>query len=122
MKKRNVKTRAVALLALLLAGILSSQSLFAHGGRGAQAVYDKPEGISFSDYTLTDGVYRGEAVGFQPGLIVEVTIKAGKVSSIEVVQHKEIGPQYFTRPIRFIPAEILEQQNTEVDAVSGATA
>ena len=84
--------------------------------------YDKPEGFNLLDITIADGKYSGEAIGFKPGLEVLVTVNEGKINNIEVTDHNEIGPQFYLRPIKLIPKEIIKQESTKVDAVSGATA
>ena len=68
-----------------------------------------------------DGVYTGEADGFRPGLIVEVEIKDDQIIRIDVIDHNEVNSRYYGRPVAEIPAAIIDAQNTNVDAVSGAT-
>lgn len=53
---------------------------------------------------------------------VAVKVQKGAVVDITVTGHSEVGNRYFDRPIRLIPAEILKQQSTSVDVVSGASA
>jgi uncharacterized protein with FMN-binding domain len=93
-------------------------------GRGHKSLYKYtiPEGYSLNGLDLEDGVYTGEAIGFRPGVIVEVTIENQKIINIEVVDHNEVGPQYFMRPISVIPGEIVREEQSKVDVVSGATA
>ncbi|WP_027308500.1 FMN-binding protein [Caloramator sp. ALD01] len=67
-----------------------------------------------------DGKYIGSAIGFKPGLTVEVTISGGKISKIEIVDHNET-PSYAEIPFKIVPDEIIKKQSTNVDAVSGAT-
>jgi polyferredoxin len=67
-----------------------------------------------------DGVYTGMGFGFRPGLTVEVTIKDDNIKSIEIISHNE-SRRYYERPFNIIPAEIVEAQSADVDAVSGAT-
>lgn len=92
---------------------------FGHGHKGS---YSEPEGMELTDLSVEDGVYTGIADGFRPGLVVEVTVEAGKVSGIEIIQHYEVGRQYWQLPVNVIPGAIIEQEQTEVDVVSGATA
>lgn len=68
-----------------------------------------------------DGVYTGEAVGYRPGLVVEVTVKNGRIADIQVVSHNEKGQRFYGPPIATIPPAIIESQSTQVDTVSGAT-
>ncbi|MCD6321651.1 MAG: FMN-binding protein [Clostridiales bacterium] len=71
--------------------------------------------------TYKDGTYTGEAVGYQPGLIVSVTIKDNIITSVEVTDHNEMNSKFWTSPVKYIPIWILEAQNTEVDTITGAT-
>jgi len=121
--KKHVKWIAVTALVLTTASALQAQSLLSFGGRNHHAAnYTKPEGITYEDTELADGVYQGTATGFRPGLTVEVSVEEGALASVEVVSHNEIGPQYYTQPIRLIPNLIVKKQSTDVDSVSGATA
>ena len=93
-------------------------------GRGSKSKYQYtiPEGFELDKLDLEDGVYTGIATGFSPDLTVEVTVEKGKVTEIEIFSHNEIGPQYYSRPIKYVPGSIIEEQSTDLDAVSGATA
>ncbi len=68
-----------------------------------------------------DGVYHGEGRGFRPRLRVEVEILGGKIESVKVVSHNEVGPQYWRRAVRAIPKAVIKAQSTDVDVVGGAT-
>jgi uncharacterized protein with FMN-binding domain len=116
------KSRIMFLISFIL--IFVSVSNVIAFGRGHKSPYDYtiPEGYSLNALDLEDGVYTGEAVGFRPGFIVEVTIENQKIINIEVIDHNEVGPQYFMRPISIIPGEIVREEQSKVDAVSGATA
>lgn len=67
-----------------------------------------------------DGVYTGISVGKRPEITVKVTIEKDKITSIEIVSHKE-DREYSEIPFHVIPKEIISSQSVEVDAVSGAT-
>ncbi|WKV08293.1 4Fe-4S binding protein [Thermoanaerobacterium sp. CMT5567-10] len=67
-----------------------------------------------------DGTYTGEGFGYRPGLVVEVTIKNDKITKIEIVSNNET-PRFAQLPFEIIPQEIIQNQSTNVDAVSGAT-
>ncbi len=65
----------------------------------------------------TDGTYTGEAQGTSGTIKVE----KGKISTVEVVEHKETKTLIDGVKDNMIP-EIIEKQGTEgVEAVSGAT-
>ncbi|WP_297609160.1 FAD-binding protein [uncultured Sutterella sp.] len=67
-----------------------------------------------------DGAYRGESMGRNGPVTVEVTLKAGSIAKVDVVSHKEsVG---ISDPaIERIPAAIVENQTAKVDVISGAT-
>ncbi len=109
----------IVLAALLPAAFLLMTSF--SGGR-RQHNYAFPEGWNLESMTLADGVYQGESTGFREGLIVEVTVAEGAVTEVSIVDHNEVGPQFYSRPIKLIPQKIVDEQNTSVDSVTGATA
>lgn len=97
--------------------------LFSFGfDRHGKSNYTEPVGMDLSNLAIEDGVYTGTADGFRPGLIVEVTIAGGKISRIDVVDHNEVGRQYWQTPVNIIPGVIAEREQSKVDVVSGATA
>lgn len=76
---------------------------------------------TLSGASFKDGTYTGEADGFRPGIKVSVEIKNNKITSIEIIEHNEVNSKYYQKAFDTIPQAILESQNTEVDATSGAT-
>ena len=86
-----------------------------------QSNSDVPVGMAMAEGNYSDGTYRGTANGFRPGLTADVTIRNNLITDIQIVSHNEVGPQYWQLPIDQIPEEIIEAQNTKVDAVGGAT-
>ena len=74
------------------------------------------EGIIFKD-----GTYTGEATGYQPGLIVSVTIENNEITAVEVTDHNEVNSKFWTSPVKYIPEWIIEAQDTDVDTITGAT-
>ena len=64
----------------------------------------------------TDGTYTGEAQGTSGTIKVEVNVEKGKISTVEVVEHKETKTLIDGVKDNMIP-EIIEG----VEAVSGAT-
>jgi len=75
----------------------------------------------FEDATLKDGIYQGEATGYRPGLMVEVAVENGSVSSIQILEHHELNSRYYTRPLQEIPQSIIDSQSLDVDTIAGAT-
>ncbi len=101
--------------------IITAAAILLPSHRSSQYVADLPVGVDISEGNYSDGTYRGEATGYQPGLVVEVEIVGGAVEKVTVVEHSEIGRQFWQRPITLIPGAIVQQQNTDVDVVGGAT-
>ena len=67
-----------------------------------------------------DGTYTGEAEGFGGTVAVEVTVKDGKITGVEVTSaEKEDGAYLFMA--KNVISGILEAQSADVDTVSGAT-
>lgn len=73
-----------------------------------------------SNSTLTDGVYEASAYGYDGTVKVTVTIEGGKITDISGTS-TESDLWYFDKCKEKVISEILETQNTDVDAVSGAT-
>ncbi len=108
--------KALIIMTALL--LLSAASVSAHGLRSN---YSVPQGLTLEGYELSDGIYTGTADGFRPGLVVEVTIENSELVEVEVVDHNEVGRQYYQRAINIIPDDIVLQQSTDVDVVSTAS-
>ncbi|MEI3406652.1 MAG: FAD-dependent oxidoreductase [Christensenellales bacterium] len=67
-----------------------------------------------------NGVYEGSANGMGGAVKVAVTVEDGKISGVEVLEHKETAG--ISDPaIEQIPQAIVEAQSTDVEAVTGAT-
>ena len=98
-------------LAVLVGGVI------AFGFIGRRAGETLPIGnVDFS--TLPDGEYTGQYKGGRWSNRVRVTVKAGRVTGIDVVRDILFRQPEVTR--RTLEA-IIETQSLEVDAVSGAT-
>lgn len=76
------------------------------------------DGIDFTN--LKDGTYTGEAKGMNDVVKVEVTVKDGKISSVEIKEHKE-SAGISDPAIKEIPTKIVNAQSTKVDGITGAT-
>lgn len=70
--------------------------------------------------TLKDGVYEGKAAGYDGVVKATVTIQGGKITDISCTS-AESDLWYFEKCEKKVIAEILDAQDTDVDAVSGAT-
>ncbi len=67
---------------------------------------------------LVDGVYEGSYRGGPNSALVKVTIKDNTIVNIEIVTHRAWKGRKAELPIL---KRIIENQSTDVDAVSGAT-
>ena len=73
------------------------------------------------ELSLSDGTFTGRGAGRNGPIVVEVTVKDGKVSDAKIIEQQE------TEDIGFpIEAEIIEEflnhgGDTDIDAISGAT-
>ncbi|MCP4601040.1 MAG: FMN-binding protein [Proteobacteria bacterium] len=68
---------------------------------------------------FADGVYDGEYSSFPNSAKVRVTIENSKIVKVELLKH--IGSSRGNEAEPIIPQRIIEEQSTDVDAVSGAT-
>ncbi|MGL4986015.1 MAG: FAD-dependent oxidoreductase [Treponemataceae bacterium] len=70
--------------------------------------------------SFEQGTYQGSARGFKSDVSVEIVLSTDKIESITIVDHDEtngIG----SVAIEKLPAQIIERQSLNVDAISGAT-
>jgi uncharacterized protein with FMN-binding domain len=71
-------------------------------------------------YIFNDGTYTGTAAGFGGDITVSVTLEADQITDITVLSASGEDPAYLEQA-ESVLAEILAQQDTDVDTVSGAT-
>jgi len=92
------------------------------GGEIAATQGVEPSGSSAQSGTGTyaDGTYTGTGTGYRGDVTVQVTVQGGAISSIKVTSYRD-DSQYFNLAKNGVILEILAQQSTEVNAVSGAT-
>lgn len=81
---------------------------------------ESTKAIEPAENTLTDGVYEAKAAGYDGTVKVTVTIEGGKITDISCTS-AESDLWYFDKCKNTVVSEILEAQDTDVDAVSGAT-
>jgi len=94
------------------------------GGISAQpsaAPSDTPAIAAPADGAWKDGEYIGTGTGLRPGLRVRVTIEAGRIASVEVIEHHERDRRYWGRPVSLLPQLVIDAQSADVDTVTGAT-
>lgn len=73
-----------------------------------------------TDGKYADGVYTGTGTGFRGETSVTVTVENGEITDITVNSYKD-DQQFFNRAESGVISAILQSQDTDVDAVSGAT-
>lgn len=71
-------------------------------------------------FDLEDGTYQGTGTGYGGSITVEVTIKDGKIESINIVSAPGEGASFLERAKAVIDA-MVKNQSMDVDTVSGAT-
>ena len=82
---------------------------------------DKLAAVELSEVDLSkieDGIYKGEEKVGLVAAIVEVEVKDNKISSIKLVDHRN----WRGKPAEVIIDKVIEEQKTNVDTISGATA
>lgn len=68
---------------------------------------------------IPDGTYEAESIGYEAPVRTQVIVKAGRIESVTVVQHRE--KQYYSS-LTDTPAKIIAKQGVKgVDATSSAT-
>lgn len=67
-----------------------------------------------------DGIYYGSGTGFGGTIKVAVTVRDGKIMSIEIQSASGEGSSYLSQAKAVID-RIISQQSLNVDTVSGAT-
>ncbi len=70
--------------------------------------------------SYTDGTYTGTGTGFRGDTEVSVTVESGMITDVTIVSYQD-DRQYFERAQSTVISEIIETQNVDVTAVSGAT-
>lgn len=77
-------------------------------------------GISAAGNTYTDGTYQGTADGFGGPVEVSVEVKDGQIKKVDIVSAKEEDEAYLSLAKNIID-DMINQQTTKVDTISGAT-
>lgn len=78
-------------------------------------------GCTSGPKVYNDGTYSGTGVGKKGDVVVSVTFKGDKITSIEVTSQEET-PEIATIVFEELPTKIIEAQSTEgLDTYAGAT-
>ena len=116
----NIVGSLVALLAILIITANITTNITANATQSTSSTLETMNITSELSGQYNSGTYIGEGVGFNTGLIEEVTILDNQITNIEITEHNEtIG--YYELAFADIPSSIIMSQTTEVDTVSGAT-
>lgn len=108
---------------MLFAGVCISGRMSSMAHAAANTSEPAPSAESAGETggsSYKDGTYEGKGMGYNGNIIVNVSISGGRISGIEIVNHKE-DDDYFFDARDIIIEEILASQSTDVDSVSGAT-
>lgn len=71
------------------------------------------------NFPYDDGIYTGTGEGYRGDITVSVTLENGYLTAVEIISSEDDEP-YFSNATTLIQT-ILDEQSTQVDAVSGAT-
>lgn len=111
-KKAVLSAVILIFLAALICGLFYLKKVTDYKRKVQETVF---QNIDIS--TIHDGSYIGE---YDAGFVyakVEVTVRAGKMTAVRILEHK----QERGKAAESIVNEMLDQQKTDVAAVSGAT-
>lgn len=75
---------------------------------------------SISDFDGDDGTYEGTASGYHDDVELAVTVEGGEIVEIDVISQSE-RDDLWEEVWGSLPDEIISEQSTDVDTVSGAT-
>lgn len=108
-----------------VAGATISSNAAARGVKTALETYKVAvagggEGGPVDIAQIPDGTYRGQGEGFHGPIVVDVTVAAGKITKVEIVEQTET-PSVSAPALEQIPGRIVEAQSAEVDVVAGAS-
>ena len=77
-------------------------------------------GCTSEDGIYQPGNYTATAAGYAGDVTVEVEFDSEKILSVTILEHNET-PTVADKALEEIPGQIVEQQTSEVDAVTSAT-
>lgn len=81
----------------------------------------QPTSFTESNLKIKDGIYEGEGIGFGGNIFTEIKVENGQIKSIKILEHNETQG-FYEEVFNRISQEIVENQNFNVDIISGATA
>lgn len=111
--KKAVRIILILLVAIIAIGVVGLFFLT----RGLKSG-SKVEISSIDPSSLSDGIYNGSYSAGRWSNEVAVTMKGGKIQEIKIIKDMDIAPPEMSNEIF---SRVIKMQNTNVDAVSGAT-
>lgn len=118
--RRSFITGSIAVGSLAALGGLAGCSSPKPTEQNAQPEREAEKQAPKTPDTFTDGKWIGKAMGHDDELIVEATVAGGALTGLRVLRCDDtIGIGSVAAPM--MAAKILESQNLDIDAVSGAT-
>lgn len=122
LKKNFMKVHGIfALICLLFAGFHIVETNFSiWPGVSSNVNFDTP----FDGLELNDGIFRGESMnGYNQSvaLVVEIEIKNSSVISITIISHGESYFPYIKNTEDVLGKYLLENQNSNIETVTGST-
>jgi|GEM_PF-1329469 len=91
------------------------------GGGGGGSSVPPTQNMTFTN--LNDGVYEGEAKGFNSSknIKVKVTVQGGVITDISLIDHGETAGYFGEERARILAQRIIDKKSSDVDIISGAT-
>ena len=91
------------------------------GGGGGGSSVPPTQNMTFTN--LNDGVYEGEARGFNTSknIKVKVTVQGGVITDISLIDHGETAGYFGEEKARILAQRIIDKKSSDVDIISGAT-
>lgn len=111
--KKAVRVILILVVAIIAIGVVGLFFLT----RGLKSG-SKVEISSINPSSLDDGIYKGSYSAGRWSNELAVTMKEGKIQEIKIIKDMDIAPPEISNEIF---SRVIKLQNTDVDAVSGAT-
>ncbi|WP_313075366.1 FMN-binding protein [Lacrimispora sp.] len=111
--KKAVRVILILVVAIIVIGVVGLFFLT----RGLKSG-SKVEISSINPSSLDDGIYKGSYSAGRWSNELAVTMKGGKIQEIKIIKDMDIAPPEISNEIF---SRVIKLQNTDVDAVSGAT-
>ncbi len=108
---------SLSLAAAMAAGLVGCA---ATADKAVDATTAAPETTTAAETKAVGETFTGSSVGMQGTVTVEMTVEDGKITNVVLTENHET-PGLADVAVERIPAQIVEHQTTDLDAVTGAT-